>query len=473
MNNKSKIKSTITIRNAKSVLLSLLLLLLISPGFLAAADRITASIYITNTAGTTNGQTITINGSVRTWTNSVFVPSTQILTNNTAAGAKTNLLNQVALNPVTSVGIIDRAATNFDLVAASGVLLTVTPSAGWAAVFYSTQTVATLRTFRVPLSSEVGPVQTLNASDAVKGLNDYSTNAFYENAAAVANLVGKTNAQTISGNKTLTGILLATNRASVLVVGSLSGTNIVGIVGLISNGVWYAGTLVNPSLTNAQNFGNAFRSPGAGTSSEQFGSGAAAAGDYATAIGAAAVASATDSVAIGKSATATATDSVAIGEGVNAGLTGEIKIGRDIHWVDIPGNLWVRGIQTNLTATGTNNLPAGADLAFGRYPVTSLANGNNAAVPIGTNVFVEVSGPSGAFTINGINGSPNRDGKFLIILNQTGQNMTIAHESGTDPTAGNRIITMTGADRATTGNGAATLIYSASASRWILISFDP
>jgi hypothetical protein len=122
---------------------------------------------------------------------------------------------------------------------------------------------------------------------------------------------------------------------------------------------------------------------------------------------------------------------------------------------------------------GTNSFPAGSDIAFGRYALTSLATGNNAAIPVGTNSFVEVSGPGAAFTINGINGSPNRDGKFLIILNQTGFNMTIAHDSGTDPTAANRIISMTGADRTTTGNGAATLIYSAAANRWILISFDP
>jgi hypothetical protein len=66
-----------------------------------------------------------------------------------------------------------------------------------------------------------------------------------------------------------------------------------------------------------------------------------------------------------------------------------------------------------------------------------------------------------------------RDGKFLILLNQTGQNMTVAHDSGTDPTAANRIYSMTGADQTTTGNGAATFIYSAAAARWIMISFAP
>src|SRR5262249_44098086 len=103
------------------------------------------------------------------------------------------------------------------------------------------------------------------------------------------------------------------------------------------------------------------------------------------------------------------------------------------------------------------------------------ANGVNAAVPVGTNVFIDVSGPTAAFTINGLN-APNgvqRDGKLLIIVNQTGYDMTVAHQSGTDPVAANRIITSTGADRTTTGNGAAMFIYSAAVNRWINFSFDP
>jgi len=127
--------------------------------------------------------------------------------------------------------------------------------------------------------------------------------------------------------------------------------------------------------------------------------------------------------------------------------------------------------KTNQNFNGTNNFPQGADVAFSRYPITSLATGNNAGVVVSTNVFIEVGGPSGAFTINGI--ANGRDGKLIYIINQTGQDMTIAHQSGTDPVAANRIITMTGADRATTGNGAATLIYSGAASRWLLIGFDP
>jgi len=124
----------------------------------------------------------------------------------------------------------------------------------------------------------------------------------------------------------------------------------------------------------------------------------------------------------------------------------------------------------NIRATGTNSF---SDIAFRRYANTSLANGVNAAVLVGTNTFMQVSGPSAAFTIAGLNGSPNRDGQLAIVLNLTGYDMTIAHDSGGDPTAANRIYTMTGADRTTTGNGAAVFLYSTSASRWINLSFDP
>ena len=123
--------------------------------------------------------------------------------------------------------------------------------------------------------------------------------------------------------------------------------------------------------------------------------------------------------------------------------------------------------------TGTNIFPAGSDISFGRKAIATLVNGDGNEINVGTNVFVELSGPSAAFGIKGINGLPNRDGKLLILLNQTGYNLNIQHEAAGEPSADLRITCLTGADRTSTGNSAATLIYSAAASRWILISFDP
>ena len=66
-----------------------------------------------------------------------------------------------------------------------------------------------------------------------------------------------------------------------------------------------------------------------------------------------------------------------------------------------------------------------------------------------------------------------RDGKVIWLINLTGQAMTIAHDSGVEPTAANRIYSLTGADQVTTGNGAAQFIYDGSSSRWIMLNFAP
>jgi hypothetical protein len=124
---------------------------------------------------------------------------------------------------------------------------------------------------------------------------------------------------------------------------------------------------------------------------------------------------------------------------------------------------------TNTTHKGTNYSQG----IFGhtRANVTSLANGNNAAIDFGAKVFIKIkAGPTAAFAICGIAGGA--DGRELILWNATGQNMTISHDSGVDPTAANRIYTPTGADVVTTANGSARLIYDSEDSRWLLISYQ-
>jgi hypothetical protein len=340
----------------------------------------------------------------------------------------------------------------------------------------------------------------------------------------MTNFAGLTNNQTFSGVKLLTNVA---NLFQGLVSNSPSISGKVGKLGTdagLTNGVYWNGTNVNPVLTNGINYGNAFSSQNSSSASEQFGAGATAPGVGAlaigpsahangiasTAVGAGAVAalgattavggnslalntndSAFGAVALAKGTNSTAfgafttvntghSNSTAIGFGASSTAANQILLGGSgINSVVQnalsvgAGATFTQGV-TNIWLTGTNTFPAGSDIAFGRYALSTLGNGINQDIIVGTNVFVEVSGPSGAFSIEGIAGG--RDGKFIIILNQTSQNMTIAVEggaTGNDPTAANRILSMTGADRATTGNGAATLIYSAAASRWILIAFDP
>lgn len=137
----------------------------------------------------------------------------------------------------------------------------------------------------------------------------------------------------------------------------------------------------------------------------------------------------------------------------------------------IPPAALVGVVANNFTAIGTNNFPSGSDIAFTRFPITSLANGNNAGLSVGTNELIEVSGPSASFTINGI--ANGRNGKLITIWNQTGFQMTIANESGTDPTAANRIRTLGSAADLVLTNSSVTLQYSAAASRWMVNAHNP
>lgn len=271
-----------------------------------------------------------------------------------------------------------------------------------------------------------------------------------------------TNASTMAYSNAGTFInFMNTNYTGTNHIGSLYSSNFNGQFGAVSNGVWWNGILVNPTTTNGTQLGTLVYRNGADAPIELrvssggitfYDSGAADEIFWLT------------------------NGIVGIGDGLlrMVGATG--ANGKSLT-SDSSGNISLNYITaiTNATvestlATGTNSF---SDHAFRRYANTSLANGANAGVLAGTNTFMQVSGPTAAFTIAGLTGSPNRNGHYLIILNKTGYDMTLANESGLEATAANRIINMTGADRTTTGNGAAILIYSTSESRWQCISFDP
>ena len=95
----------------------------------------------------------------------------------------------------------------------------------------------------------------------------------------------------------------------------------------------------------------------------------------------------------------------------------------------------------------------------------TLANGANTDVVVPTGTFVAITGPTGAFSVNGFV-APN-SGRLLILYNATSQNMTITNDATS--TAANRIYTLTGADVALTGTSLAAFAYSAVSSRWILL----
>lgn len=424
--------------------LILILIVILIPAA-RAVDRITATIAITN-APTTNGMTIQIvagDNTTRTWTNSVSIAASQIGTNATATGSATNLYLHLAATPPKQVAVgLMTSPTNIVLAAVAGVPITVTFSVpagpGYASVTYTTNGVTAGTPVRVPVSMETAAQQTNIASGLTASLNyTGATNQLAQSAPAMAQLVGLTNAQTISGVKQLTNHTNALAGALFATTAEMWFINETNNVATFYLGGGALGGKTNSLTSNPA--GIAITGQG---SSLFVGNGITLGGNL------------------------DVTDYSITGNKIAINTNGFFGNASGVSNVPPAAISWTNGTRFD----GTNSF---SDLALRRYAITSLANGNNAGIVIGTNSFVEVSGPSASFTINGMTGSPSRDGHLVVIVNQTGFDMTVAHQSGTDPVAANRIITMTGADRSTTGNGAATLIYSAAASRWLLIAFDP
>lgn len=502
----------------------------------SASGRITASITVTNS--TTNGMTFVVNSDTRTFTNQVFNPASQVLTNSdvSGSGSKTNLYRQIGLTPISQLVPTDTGSNTFQLVGPCGYNFTVTATA-LASVTYSTQVCSVATPVGTPFSAYYpNPASGTNvASQLVLDLNNYDTNALSQNARITGQLTGTSNTQVIYGEKYFI------NQSNIFMGGISNALWIMGNLGNLTNGSLYNTALNNPTLTNGVNTGQAFSSRGSGDTSEQFGDSAQATGSQSMAIGQAALASADSALAIGQSSVATNANAVALGANAFSGRVSGSAIGSssivrgdngtavgnlsDVEAgnataigyqsiaaftnstavgfgattttsnqvmlgspgsstvvpnslsvgtnesvggnVSVAGNSTVTGWQTNGNFTG-NNTFSNAAITFSRFAISSLANGNNAAVPIGTNMFVEVSGPSAPFSINGV--ASSRDGKLIIMLNQSGQVMTIANESGIDPVASNRIRTLTGADLATSPNSICTFIYNGNVSRWILLS---
>lgn len=456
-----------------------------------AANIVTATVTVTNVANTTNG-TITVNGNLRTWKATVVTPASEIATAASIGASATNLFNQISAFPYTSISLTRSGTDGVKLTTAPGIDITVTLSAGWGSVAYSTQALVSMYVFRVPYTGEAGPIQTNNVSGLVVALNaNVTTNIFNENAVAFKDsIVGITNAQTITGVKLVHSVA---SRWAGIVSNSPS---ITGTVGILSNGLGWSNIFEGPISTNSVHYG--ISAPGSGTDSQAFGSGAIAGDDSALAVGFLAEAAGPSSTAVGRQAQAVGDsasafglqssaqndNSTAIGTTAAASADGATALGQATDAGHASATALGKGATTTAanqimlgTATEYVHFPGNAhfdgntDVTWLRYPITSLANGVNSAVPVGTNTFCEVSGPSSAFSIDGI--ANGRDGKYLIILNRTGQNMTINHESGSEGTAANRIQTMTAGARATTGNGAAIFIYDASAARWICLHVDP
>ena len=121
-----------------------------------------------------------------------------------------------------------------------------------------------------------------------------------------------------------------------------------------------------------------------------------------------------------------------------------------------------------------------------QLPVTELGvtpdasnNLNNLKVPSYTFIRLTSNGVTANFDITGIDSgytnsnqldSITNDGRMLILYNSTGYNMAINHQD-TNSLANNRIETFTGS--AINNAHIATLIYSVSDLRWLVVSHQP
>lgn len=120
----------------------------------------------------------------------------------------------------------------------------------------------------------------------------------------------------------------------------------------------------------------------------------------------------------------------------------------------------------NASITGTNQWIG--DEANPWYSLTSVATGVNYAIPIGSNQCIDISGPSGPFSVYGINaaGGSQRDGRWVELRNGTGYAFTIGENSG-DPATTNRIVIGEGANVVLTNNPSfVRLRYRGPSSRW-------
>lgn len=503
---------------------------------LPAAELVTSTVTLTNLP-TGNTNTITINGSTRTWTNAASSsPSTQIQTTNSVVNSATNLyLHLATYTPGAGFIISQTTASNVTIKSLPGVALTVSIAGLWASVSYVTNQTTNTFSVRVPITVENATNQTNIASLLVSALN-LATNSLNTNAPALGNFLtkGASPRQTISGPVTFS---------------SLSGTN-----SGLTNGVISGAVLVGTVSTGLVNYGAALRSEGTGGNSFQVGSNAQAIGSLSMAIGNGAVAGSLNSMAVGNASTATninttavgygaqattnyatavgtgaqasADNAVAVGEGVitsgsfgigigdgdtQASAYSSIALGRASvasagssialgasssagysNSVAIGGSATVT--TTNQIRMGTSteivSVPGSLEVIGNSIGLTLTGTNRQSGIPVmrletitsvaagnntvrATNAGVRVTGTPGASWTVASLAGIGVDGQSFEIYNDSGFTITIANESGFDGTAANRIRTMTGADHTGGTNGVYTFRYDGNRSRWILRTKNP
>jgi hypothetical protein len=495
----------------------LILFVLLAAFCARAVEKVTLQITITNLPVTGDNLSFSAPASkVITWSNTTS--SAWVATNTTVNSCATNLFLQMAAYAPWSPrpGLQWVNTNSFYVFGECGATMAVTNSGTWATLVLDTNDCARQLTVNVPVSAEkFATSRVYIASMVAKALNDYPTNTFDTNAAVLANFLSLgPHPQTVTGLKTFNQFG-GTNKTTIW-GGTNDGTRIQnasylnGTSGSYTNLYTTNQVLDVPKMTNATVYGG-FSSYGAlasgtvETTSLQAGGSASATNSGAIALGGTSLAGGGDSISLGYGARSLLSGDIAIGLGTTANGAEAIAIG-NIAEATAPGAMALgpgaiaaftnsMGIGVNATPEAANQIMLGSANAshvrtFGRLEagsitnavhtgtnvnkgawsdtpvtITSLANGNNVLNPANAKVIRLAAGPTAAFGINSIQGG--WDGRDVEVWNDTGQAITVYHESGFDATNVNRIIT-TGADVVFGTNVYLNFRYFESRSRWKL-----
>jgi hypothetical protein len=123
-----------------------------------------------------------------------------------------------------------------------------------------------------------------------------------------------------------------------------------------------------------------------------------------------------------------------------------------------------------LTTNGSGTLSWSSSASSGiTYTSTtmSLSGSGNHNLNTSTANYVKINqGSSNNFSITGIAGGT--DGKVIILQHSGSGTMTLRNDNN-GSSSSNRILTQTGSDISTSGQGVYTLVYDSGLSRWIVI----
>lgn len=407
-----------------------LLLLLLSLRAEAAVTNVSALVTFTNMVnGTTNGDTITVNGDVRRYTNGVLAaPSTWILSTNTVGWSSTNTwLHLGTYAPLGTTAVYPTNTSNIVIVGSfqTNTLLSVSLSAGVGTVSYSTQVWAELRPIVAPngsVATEAGRTNNVNGLLSLLADNRVS-NAVPASAPMFTNHLNQF-AQQQASNKLF---YATTNRnGAVESAGRISGSN----VGL-TNGYTVNLTNINSKSSNHVNYGNALRSEGPGGVSLQIGTNSTATGLRTIAVGANATNSGQDAIVVGVDVDNSQTNSVTLGirstnriTRADPGSIGNINIGND-STTDGVGNVNV-GFANALTNneqvavgygvvnTGYRGITLGSE--SGAYEAYGIGLGG-----VATKINAMALGPGTATHSNSAAIGPKDDQGTVVVTTDTNQ----------------------------------------------------